>query len=161
MTKTLKGLKTERGVSPVIATVILVAVAITVAVAVAYWMGGIAGGFTKFEQIEIQTGYSTKSASGWNITLELKNTGTAASTINRVFINEVPIPSTNYGASGFVTTATSTDILSNGTTIDSGSDSVVYIWIDDGYGSLSSGTTINIKLHSAGGMDYIKLIELI
>jgi flagellin-like protein len=79
MTKTLKGLKTERGVSPVIATVILVAVAITVAVAVAYWMGGIAGGFTKFEQIEIQTGYSTKNASGWEITLELKNTGTAAS----------------------------------------------------------------------------------
>ena len=30
-----------KGVSPVIATVILVAVAITVAVAVAYWMGGL------------------------------------------------------------------------------------------------------------------------
>ena len=33
----------SRGVSPVIATVILVAVAITVAVAVSYWMSGIAG----------------------------------------------------------------------------------------------------------------------
>jgi hypothetical protein len=26
--------------------------------------------------------------------------------------------------------------------------------------SLSSGTTVNFKLHSAGGMDYLKLAEL-
>jgi hypothetical protein len=29
-----------------------------------------------------------------------------------------------------------------------------------GTSTLSSGTTVNIKLHSAGGMDYIKLIRL-
>jgi hypothetical protein len=26
---------------------------------------------------------------------------------------------------------------------------------------LSSGTTVNFKLHSAGGMDYLKLAELV
>ncbi len=31
----------------------------------------------------------------------------------------------------------------------------------DYWQSVTSGTTINIKVHSAGGMDYIKLIELI
>ena len=57
--------------SPVIATVILVAVAITVAVAVAYWMGGIAGQYTKFEKVEIQTAYSVRNAgNGWNISME-------------------------------------------------------------------------------------------
>ncbi len=50
--------------SPVIATVILVAVAITVAVAVAYWMGGIASQYTKFEKVEIQTGVCTWNKSG-------------------------------------------------------------------------------------------------
>ena len=45
--------RSRRAVSPVIATVILVAIAITVSVAVAYWMGGIAGTFTTFEQVEL------------------------------------------------------------------------------------------------------------
>jgi len=34
-------------------------------------------------------------------------------------------------------------------------------WINQGYAQLSSGTTVNIKIHSAGGMDYIKLVELV
>jgi hypothetical protein len=37
---------------------------------------------------------------------------------------------------------------------------IINIYIDN-YGFLSSGTTVNVKLHSAGGMDYIKLVELI
>jgi flagellin-like protein len=53
--KTSRKDRSRRAVSPVIATVILVAIAITVAVAVAYWMGGIAGQYTRFEQIEIQS----------------------------------------------------------------------------------------------------------
>ncbi|MEE8322642.1 MAG: archaellin/type IV pilin N-terminal domain-containing protein, partial [Candidatus Bathyarchaeia archaeon] len=70
--------RSRRAVSPVIATVILVAIAITIAVAVAYWMGGIAGSFTKFEQVEIQTGVCTIDQWGnWQISISLKNTGTA------------------------------------------------------------------------------------
>lgn len=55
--KTLK-LKNRKGLSPVIATVILVAVAITVAVSVAYWMSSIAGQYTTFEKVEIPAHYS-------------------------------------------------------------------------------------------------------
>jgi FlaG/FlaF family flagellin (archaellin) len=65
-------------VSPVIATVILVAVAITVAVAVAYWMGGIAGQYTKFEKVEIQSAVCTNNGTFWTIEMKLKNTGTAS-----------------------------------------------------------------------------------
>lgn len=157
-----KVLKNRRGVTPVIATVILVAVGITVAIAVAYWMGSIAGQYTKSEKVEIQTGYSTRDmGQGWEVTLELKNTGSAASTIVRAFVNEVPILEANYGVSTYVTNATSTDLLYSGTTLESGASTILHIWIDDGYSSLISGTTVNVKVHSAGGMDYIKLIELV
>jgi len=55
--KALK-LKNRKGLSPVIATVILVAVTITVAVAVSYWMSSIAGQYTTFEKVEIPAHYS-------------------------------------------------------------------------------------------------------
>ena len=47
------------------------------------------------------------------------------------------------------------------TSIESGASILIYMWIDQGYLSLSSGTAVNIMIHSAGGMDYIELIELI
>lgn len=154
-------LKDRKAISPVIATVILVAVAITIAVAVAYWMGGISSQYTKFEKVEIQTGYSTKVGSDWNVTLELKNSGTADSTLNRVFVNDKPLLEANYGASGVVAGAVSTDIAYAGTTLTSGQPLTRHIWISGTYLTLSSGTTVSIKVHSAGGMDYIKLIELV
>jgi len=150
-------------VSPVIATVILVAVAITVAVAVAYWMGGIAGQYTKFEKVEIQSGGCTIDSYGnWELSLDLKNTGTATATLIGAYVNDVEV--TGYGASApgaafdncttSMTTATSF-------TITSGNSTSVFIWVGANYATLSSGTTVNVKLHSAGGMDYIKLVELV
>jgi hypothetical protein len=47
------------------------------------------------------------------------------------------------------------------TSVESGDNIVVNFYIGLGYAKLSSGTTINVKIHSAGGMDYIKLVELI
>ena len=148
--------------SPVIATVILVAVAITVAVAVAYWMGGIAGQYTKFEKVEIQTGVCSWNVTGtyWKIKLKLKNTGTAAATLISAFINDVEVQ--NYDNDAVLTNQTSTSMSDTSTTsIDSGAALTINMYIDQGYLSLSSGTAVNIKIHSAGGMDYIELIELI
>jgi len=34
------------------------------------------------------------------------------------------------------------------------------VFIDCDYRGFTTGTTINVKLHSKGGMDYIKLIRL-
>ncbi len=45
--------------------------------------------------------------------------------------------------------------------LDSGEADTVVLWVGLNYLTLSSGTTIDIKLHSAGGMDYIKLVQLI
>jgi len=162
----------SRGVSPVIATVVLVAVTITVAVAVSYWMSGIAGQYTAFEKVEIQTGYAKiVTDKGWNITMTLKNTGSAAATLTHVFINEEPVD--KYGDANnviiFGTTVTAVDSdetgvnfnVATGLTLESGEEEELYILIGDAVGELSSGTTVNIKIHSASGMDYIKLIKLV
>ena len=174
--KAINELRNRKAVSPVIATVILVAVTITVAVAVAYWMSGIAGQYTSFEKVEIQSGYAVKVAAadplpaGWKVIITLKNSGTSTATLINCFVNEQIIgtgtsltataistyldgPSKGSSAGGIGET---TD---TGITIDSGVTVEVTIsLIPDTFST--SGTTVNVKLHSAAGMDYIRLIQL-
>jgi len=162
----------RKAVSPVIATVILVAVAISVAVGVSYWMGGISAQYTQFEKVEIQTGYATYDSSndGWLVTLVVKNTGSADATINMAFLNDIPCESNQYSLTGWGDlTAGHWGVSFNGTTgvtLKPGADTNIYIYIDNPcsaiseLANLSAGTTVNVKLHSAGGMDYIKLIKL-
>jgi flagellin-like protein len=157
-------IREKRAISPVIATVILVAVAITVAVAVAYWMSGIAGMYTKFEKVEIQSAYAPKVVVGsedvWNITLVLKNTGSANSTLINAFVNDKPITSYSSPITFWYSTDGKTyhEVPSTGVTIGSGQS--LYVILTVKCDLFSSGTTLNVKLHSAGGMDYIKLVEL-
>jgi flagellin-like protein len=150
----------RKAVSPVIATVILVAVAITVSVAVAYWMGGIAGQYTKFEKVEIQSTLATIGSPGnWTVSMKLKNTGTATANLIGVFVNDIEVD--NYNAT-FAVGEWNTDMLST-QAITSGDTATIEIYISSSKPgtTLSSGTTVNIKVHSAGGMDYIKLVELV
>ena len=156
----MRKIRSRKAVSPVIATVILVAVAITVAVAVSYWMGGISSQYTKFEKVEIQSAICEyiDPTGFWNVTLKMKNTGTATASLIAVFINELEVQ--NYGNSTVPVDGTTTSMTGQNI-ITSGDAVTVWIAIDNGYETLSSGTTINVKIHSAGGMDYIKLVELV
>ncbi len=163
-------MRERKAISPVIATVILVAVAITVAVGVSYWMGGISSQYTQFEKVEIQTGYATYDTGNdiWTVTMAIKNSGSAQATINMVFLNDVPCSAANYHVTTSNVTANEwgTSIPSTGTVLKAGEQATVYVYICypcsgvTELTGLSSGTTINVKLHSAGGMDYIKLIRL-
>ncbi len=163
--KKLKKSKSRRAVSPVIATVILVAIAITVAVAVAFWMGGIAGQQTKFEQVEMQNAVCKKVVSGadhyWNVTVYLKNTGTRPVTLLNAFINDREVDA--YGATTFTIADDNwqTSMVQE-QYLNSGESTVVLVYIDPDKPdtSLTSGTSVNINLHSAAGMDYPKLITL-
>ena len=163
--------KTRKAVSPVIATVILVAVAITVAVGVSYWMGGISSQYTQFEKVEIQTGYATYDATntGWLITMVVKNSGSADATVNLAFLNDVPCDSGEYALTGWGDLTAGqwgVSFDTDGITLKPGEDSTILIYFDNpcsavsALDSISAGTTVNVKLHSAGGMDYIKLIKL-
>ena len=159
-----------------IATVILVAVAITIAVAVAYWMGGISSQYTKFEKVEIQSAVCTWDSTtfDWAITLTLKNTGTASANLISIFINDKPLDT--YGDTTPGAHEATTDMAPTGKLIESGATGTVTVYIDgvgdageasppvaktDYWQSVTPGTTVNIKIHSAGGMDYIKLVELV
>jgi flagellin-like protein len=161
-------MRERKAISPVIATVILVAVAITVAVGVSYWMGGISSQYTQFEKVEIQTGYGSYNSStvSWGVTMVIKNSGSADATINMVFLNDVPCKTANYGATAAPLNEWGVSFASTGVTLQPGQSTTVYIYIDNPcsgipeLANLSAGTTINVKLHSAGGMDYIKLIKL-
>ena len=169
--------KNRKAISPVIATVILVAVAITIAVAVSYWMSGIASSYTKFEKVEIQSAvcsFDSVTNHDWVITMTLKNTGTATATLTAVYINDIPVDAED-GTVPEDGEATA-NLTAQGTAIASGASATVSIQIDgigdagetnpvvagtDYWHSVSSGTTVNIKIHSAGGMDYIKLVDLV
>jgi len=82
----------KKGISPVIATVIIVSVAIAIAVAVAFWMTGITGLFTRYERVEITNCYAdwNTTCNCWLIVIQLRNSGSDDATIDEIFINGRP-----------------------------------------------------------------------
>jgi len=71
------------GISPVVATVILVAVAIVIAIAVAFWASGLVGVFTRFEKIEIVSAYWD----GTQVVVIARNTGSSDAAVDMIFVN--------------------------------------------------------------------------
>jgi flagellin-like protein len=78
----VKGRKNS-GISPVVATVILVAVAIVIAIAVAFWASGLVGVFTRFEKLEIVSAIMTDANT---FTVRIRNTGSAPTQIIQVVV---------------------------------------------------------------------------
>ena len=115
-----------------------------------------------FEKLEIQTGYAEYDAvsTSWRVTLQLKNSGSKSTILNSVFINDVICLEENYGISSSPNNGWGTSISQSGDELEPGQSTTIYLYIDVGYNHLTSGTTINIKIHSSGDMDYIKLIRL-
>jgi len=154
-------MRERKAISPVIATVILVAVAITVAVGVSYWMGGISSQYTQFENIEIRSWECTTDAFGnWAVVLTLKNSGTATATITGVYVNEAEATPESIAPTIAVATITTDLTTATAWSLTPGDNNDITVWIGLNYATLSSGTTVNLRAHSAGGMDYIKLIKL-
>jgi len=71
------------GISPVVATVILVAVAIVIAIAVAFWASGLVGVFTRFEKLEITSAIMTSAT---QFQVRIRNTGSADTQIIQVAV---------------------------------------------------------------------------
>jgi flagellin-like protein len=78
------------GISPVVATVILVAVAIVIAIAVAFWASGLVGVFTRYEQLEVLSSYQSAADT---ITIIVANRGTTNSSIIQVVVNGIKVHS--------------------------------------------------------------------
>ena len=96
------------------------------------------------------------------ITITLKNTGTATSTLYALYVNNIAATldqTAPIGQRDDITT--DLNVTATSTKIESGVEDVITVWVGVNHATLSSGTTVNVKIHSAGGMDYIKLIELV
>jgi len=168
--------RNKLAISPVIATVIIVAVTITVAIAVAYWMGGIAGLYTRFEQLEIVEAYATKQDSGWQIVLKVKNKGSSAATIDGIYINGIPFSQYSDGGGTTASVSWSTQLstatqqqsattnLGAGITINPGEDYYIVLFVpgnaQSGNIKLTSGVSVEIKLHTAAGKEYPRMLTL-
>ena len=172
----LVGMRGKRGISPVIATVILVAVAITVAVSVAFWMGGITGQYTRFEKLQVQDPVIEKDSSNqyWNLTFTVKNVGSTDATIEELFINGEPFSSSTWNVQTNPRVNNSTYVFGSSTesgldaatgsnsaisvTIESGE--TYYIRVRLGTSLTSSGTTLEFKFRTASGYEYPKMVTL-
>ncbi|MCC6005588.1 MAG: hypothetical protein LM590_14720 [Thermofilum sp.] len=149
----------RKGISPVIATVIIVAVTIAVAIAVAFWMTGIVGLFTGFEQVQIVSAIPTFNNNQFNITLTVKNTGTSAASPDNILINGYPF-------SNPITVYWNGTAWQPGTTktLPPGSTAVIYIVFNDNTawagGRLTHGTSVEVRIHTASGKEYSKLVVL-
>ncbi|WP_448577394.1 DUF4352 domain-containing protein [Thermosphaera sp.] len=143
-----------KAISPVIATVIIVAVAIAISIAVALWLTGIVGGFTAVENLQITYAYANKIGNEWLVTLQVENKGTGTATIDEIFINGVPIRTKN-----------TTYLSISDTSIPAGGKANINITLNTDLHELtgltfSSGQQIEIKLHTASGKEYPKMVTL-
>ena len=153
-----------KGISTIIATIIIVAISIVMAIAVAYWAMGIGNSFTKFEKIEYISIYADPRRPNINVTLPdgsifngtaftvnlvLKNTGTAAATIDNIFIDTRPFRSfANVSQSNLM-----------GQTLDIGIQRTGTIYLPSG-GTWSPGNTVAITVSTAAGREYPNFVVL-
>jgi flagellin-like protein len=122
------------GISPVVATVILVAVAIVIAIAVAFWASGLVGVFTRFEKIEIQSAYWD----GDEVVIIAKNTGSSIAVIDMIMANGAPC-------------ITMSEPISIGSTF---STAFSECNVTGGGSIVPGGVTNEIALHTTSGKTY-------
>ncbi len=145
-TKNRKSLKKEkRGVSPVLATMVMVGVAVAVGLGVASYSMGLFSNLSKTAQVSI-TSIEINSTSD-SVTIKLDNRGGLSATLNKV---EVTIgstlytssPNTNIGASSSAT-VTITDLddgNNNSPNFASGKTYTFTLKFDDGRILTATGT---------------------
>ena len=145
----------RKAISPVIATVIIVAVTIAVAIAVAFWMTGIIGLFTGFEQLQIVGIFDDEEG----IHVTVKNTGTSTASITDVYINGRACL-----AQGACTVEADDQPLTQGDSIPLKSGEQTDLLITDvnteTVGNIGPGVSVEVKLLTASGKEYPKLIVL-
>jgi flagellin-like protein len=148
----------KRGISPVVATVILVAATIVVTVAVSFWITGITALYTRYEKVEIVSAYAEVNDDGWVINLMLKNTGSADATIDNILINgksykqynpQIQVRNSNNNPPPYpIKVGQSMEIM-----IEIPKD-------DDQNWPFVSGVSVEVRLHSAGGQEYLKAMVI-
>ena len=159
-------IKRRRGISPVIAIVILIAVAVALGIAVAFWATGLIGTLGKVEKLEIRTAYAESNDGTWTITMKGANTGTADITVVEITINGKPI--SQYGGENTASANIVVEGQTRGTyadsyttaTIKSGEEFTVTVGLDKNNSGFTAGQTIEIALISGSGTAFKRTVVL-
>ena len=137
--KVKKLLKSKEGISPVIATIIMVAVTVGISIAVGGWLVGLWGGYTKTETVKILAD-SNYTAGGTSFTLNVKNDGTANAKITKVVIGS----NTYTTSTGITINAASSATLTDGD-LPGGTHTTPF----------SAGTVYEVRIYTEAGNVYI------
>jgi len=162
--------KGRKGISPVISTIIIVAIAIAVAIAVAYWMVGITAAFTRFERLEVTQAYADRTMAGYNISITVKNTGSAPASIDVIYINGKIVDLTGLNATSTQANVTIAGtqytinfsgqiLLSTDRTLNPGDQRLFYMACPYG-GPFTAGVNLDVSIHTASGKEYPKVVPL-
>ncbi|MEM4451303.1 MAG: archaellin/type IV pilin N-terminal domain-containing protein [Nitrososphaerota archaeon] len=142
----------KSGISPVMATVILVAIAIVIAIAVAFWATGLVGVFTRFEKLEITSAYYV---SGTGVVLTVRNTGSADTSIDNIFVNGMPCVTDEEGEEKNPCNIDSeAEGLKNPLTVAIGDTRQITVGKPPSGGDWAHGVTYEIVVHTSSGKSY-------
>lgn len=144
--KTLnKGTKAKKGISPVIATVILVAVAVVIAAALAGFSSSLFGSYSQSSQISIR---SMELLDDGSATLQIVNKGAAAETVSSVKISEFGTATT---AAGEITET----VGGGAPIIPANSEASISVSaVLEGAGDLIAGQTVTLTVETQSGQTY-------
>lgn len=126
------------------------------AIAAAYWAMGIGNSFTKFEKVEFTSIYAdpptTANPGNYTVFIVLKNTGSAAATIDNIFLNGRPWD-TGY-------TGVSQANLVNQTLVAGASTTNGLIMLPADSSSWGHGNSVDVVIHTAAGRSYSNTVVL-
>ena len=96
----------------------------------------------------------------WRVTLNIDNNGTCIVILDKVFINDVEV--TSYGDDNPGSEEATTD-LAPLYILYSGKRFMLHIYIDggpDAWHGVTTGTVVNVKIHTVDGTEYSRQVEL-
>ena len=100
---------------------------------------------------------STNGQRMWSIEIQVQNTGSGTSVIDGVFLNDQTIPSSPSPPTKGLA---STDLQKSGASLSGGERYKFKVLIHNQCGTLSPGTMVSVKIHTAAGANYIQTIQL-
>ena len=143
----------RKGISPVIATVIIVAVALAIAIAAVGWVMGIWGSVTGGTEMLKPLPDSYINTSGY-LVLHIRNEGGAKASIYKIEVGSESITSFNYTTKSSLDTTLSPDSLTNTASainISAGQDIYVYVKLGESY---TAGAIYTVKIYTSAGNVY-------
>ena len=149
--------RTRRGLSPVIATTILVAVALSTSMTLGIFYKEITTAYTNYATLEFLSATSSISDkvanAKWEIVFTVKNTGTENIFLEDLAVNNILIKDYDLssGDSLFDIYSTGTNLPEEAYILRPGETISAIIWV--GGGLFSSGTAVNVQVLNVNSVD--------